>query len=199
MCPHICQAQVPILPQLLPFTTASGTFEHPYCRDVTFAYCTARRTSDVSDLDSKPAVRFPAPPHTSTGPTSDVPLPVGRATDANQVRVVASRATDHAGANRDYAPSSTTASSSICSMTTTSSIESCALTTTSSTTTVERPPSPSTTVAVSSTTTLPSVHASSTTSGSRPSFSERMSMRQPVRRAAKRAFWPSLPMASESC
>ena len=28
--------------------------------------------------------------------------------------------------------------------------------------------------------------------------SERMSMRQPVSRAASRAFWPSLPMASES-
>ena len=30
------------------------------------------------------------------------------------------------------------------------------------------------------------------------SSSERMSMRQPVRRAARRAFWPSLPIASES-
>ncbi len=30
------------------------------------------------------------------------------------------------------------------------------------------------------------------------SVSGRMSMRQPVRRAARRAFWPSLPMASES-
>ena len=28
--------------------------------------------------------------------------------------------------------------------------------------------------------------------------SERMSMRQPVSRAASRAFWPSLPIASES-
>jgi hypothetical protein len=28
--------------------------------------------------------------------------------------------------------------------------------------------------------------------------SDRMSMRQPVRRAARRAFWPSLPMASDS-
>src|ERR1035437_3637192 len=105
MCPHICQAQVPILPQLLPCTTASGAFEHPYRRHVTFAYRTARRASDVPDLDSQPAIRALAPPHTSTGPATDVPPAVGAAPDANQVRVVSAGATDHAGSHRGYASS----------------------------------------------------------------------------------------------
>src|SRR5450631_1592264 len=127
MCPHICQAQVPILPQLLPFTTATGAFEHPYRHHVTFAYRTARRASDVPDPDSQPAIRALTPPHTSTGPATDVPPAVGATPDANQVHVVSAGATDHAGSNRDYASSPTTASSSTCSMTTISSLESCAV------------------------------------------------------------------------
>src|SRR5664280_704648 len=105
MCPHICQAQVPILPQLLPFTTATGAFEHPYRHHVTFAYRTARRASDVPDLDSQPAIRALAPPHPATGPATDVPPAVGGAPAETTWTWFASGATDHAGSNRDYASS----------------------------------------------------------------------------------------------
>ena len=44
----------------------------------------------------------------------------------------------------------------------------------------------------------PSVGRTSAPSGGRTSASDRMSIRQPVRRAASRAFWPSLPIASDS-
>jgi hypothetical protein len=40
--------------------------------------------------------------------------------------------------------------------------------------------------------------ASTADASAASAVSGRMSMRQPVSRAARRAFWPSLPMASDS-